>query len=138
MRTLCLLTLLCSAASAAPIPKELKKRDGIVGVWKLESIKIFGKASSVDANETEWTIEENFALTRSGSQKGPQHQIRLTQLKIDTATKAVDWPKSEFLGRYEVSGDQLTICLSMPDNPRPTTLEPNANNYVWVLRRVDK
>ena len=137
MRTLLLLAmaLLGTSATAAPVPKELKKQQGsIVGFWKLESAVIFGTAC-VDADETDWTFDENSTLTRSNSQNGPQ--TRLVQLRIDTMTKEIDWPKLTFLGRYEVSGDRLTICVGT-GNLRPTTLEPNEDNYLWVLRRAEK
>ena len=131
MRTLYLLTmaLLCKSATAAPVPKELRKCREIVGVWKLESATLTGVAN--DASETDWAISENFVLTLSG---------RRTQLKIDTATKEIDWSMGESIlyGRYEVSGDQLTISLSKKNLPRATSLEPNKQNYVWVLRRAEK
>ncbi len=138
MRTLFLLSLLlCTTATAAPVPKELKKQGSIVGEWKLESVTVGGTASSVGPDDTDWKIDENFALTRSNSTKSRPWG---NQLKIDTATKELDWPSGivTFLGRYEVSGDQLTICLGLKNLPRPTNCEPNAGNFVWVLRRAQK
>jgi hypothetical protein len=52
MRTLCLLTLLCTSASAAPVPKELKNQGSIVGKWKLESFTV-RKANDKNPDKTE-------------------------------------------------------------------------------------
>ena len=139
MRTHFLLTvaLLCSSATAAPVPKELKKQGSIVGRWNLESRTIRGRPFSLDDDvQPYWTIDEKFALT-SGDKKGPSG---VTQLKIDTATKELDWPTaaSSLLGRYDVCEGRLTICLSEANLPRPTTLEPNENFLVYVLRRAEK
>ncbi len=130
MRTLFLLALLCTSATAAPVPKEVKKQERLVGAWKLESVTFGGVANEVGATETEWKIDENFALT---------HNYIQTQLKIDTVTKEIDWSMGESIlrGRYEVSGDQLTICLSKKNLPRATTFVPNEKNFVWVLRRAE-
>ena len=76
-------------------------------MWKLESITIHGMASSVDADDTDWMIDENFAISRSGSQKASRYPIQ--KLKFNMATKELDWAES-FLGRYEACGDRLTIC----------------------------
>ena len=139
MRTLFLLamSLLCSVAAAAPVPKELKKQEKLVGLWKVESVKIGGMDSNVGANDTDWSIDETFTLIRSGTLKAA---IPTIELKVNTATKELDWPSGGqlYLGRYEISGDRLTICLSMQNFPRPAKLEPNAQNYVWVLRRTQK
>ena len=133
MRTLFLLTMamLGNTAAAAPVPKELRHPVSIVGLWKLESFTTGGDASEVVATETEWKIDKNFVFTRN---------LIRTQLKIDVATKEIDWcmGESTLCGRYEVSGDQLTICLSNKNLPRQTTLVPNPNNFVWVLRRIEK
>ena len=138
MRTLFLLALFSAAATAAPVPKEIRKQEKLAGLWKLESVTISGMASTVGANDTDWTFGENATLIRSSSQKeAAQNKIQLT---IDTTTKELEWPSggSPYLGRYEISGDRLTICLSMQNVPRPVKLEPNAQNYVWVLRRAEK
>ena len=139
MRTLFLLTMVLvgSSATAAPVPKEVKKQEVLVGLWKLESVSIGGKADTVGANDTDWIFDENFALGRTGKQKGPYVS---TKLKIDPVTKDLDWPGPglPYLGRYEISGDRLTICLSMPNIARPVDLKPNATNFVWVLRRAEK
>ena len=141
MRTLFLLTmaLLGTSAIAAPVPKELKKQQvSIVGVWKLESVMISGTAITVSADDTVWAIDENFTLIRSsGLKESAQNK---TQLKFDTTTNELDWPVdgSVLLGRSEVSGDKLTISLGMKNLPRPAKLEPNAQNYVWILRRAEK
>ncbi len=131
MRAVTLLAMLCTSATAAPVPKELKKQGSIVGVWKIESFSTGGVANEVGDTETEWTIDENFALT---------HNSIRTQLKIDTVTKEIDWCMgiSILCGRYEVRGDRLTICLSKKNLARQTTLVPNPSNFVWVLRRAEK
>jgi hypothetical protein len=123
MRTLCLLTLLCTSATAAPVLKELKKRGSSCGLWKIESVTHCGRASNVDADESDRRIDETFAISIGGSQ---------TQLKINTVTKEIDCSMGDLIlcGRYEVRGVRLTICLCRPGFPRPTTLEPNATNYV--------
>ena len=131
MRTLLSLALFCTSATAAPVPKELKKQGSIVGVWKLESFTTGGDASEVVASETEWKIDKNFVFSRN---------LIRTQLKIDAVTEEIDWSMGEstLYGRYEIRGDQLTICLSKKNLPRQTTCVANPNNFVWVLRRIEK
>ena len=136
MRALLLLALFCTSAAAAPVPKDVNK-ERLVGLWKVKSVTLNGEAQKVNFNDTNWTFDENFALTRAGTLTGTHHP---TQLKVDATTRELDWPVGSdmWLGRYEVKGDQLTICLSTKNRPRPTTLEPDVNNYVWVLNRGDK
>ena len=136
MRTLCLLmmALLGTSATAAPVPKELKKQGSIVGRWKLESATIGGVPPTVPSSETYWTIDKNFGLKYHA-------QTPAIQLKIDPTTNEIDLPSDEssFLGLYKVQGNELTIvCVSGMNLPRPKTFEPNADNYVWVLRRAEK
>ena len=140
MRTLSFLTMamLCSSATAAPVPKELKNPERIVGMWKLES-HTSGGTENADPWDTDWTIDENYILTRRSCSKKVLHIPN--RLKVGAATGEIDWPtpvSTMYLGRYEVNGDQLTICLSMVGLPRPTGIQPNEKNIVWVLRRVEK
>jgi hypothetical protein len=105
MRRLLTFALIFGSASAfaAPVPKKLKKRDGIVGVWKLELLTYLGTVSpAIDVSN--WTIDDNFALTRVSKQKGSPPS--LTQLRIVTATKEIDWLEERYLGGYELSEDR--------------------------------
>ena len=67
MRTLLSLTLLCASAAGAPVPKELKNCERIVGLWKLESATIHGRPAKVGADDTDWRIDEKSEPTRSGN-----------------------------------------------------------------------
>ena len=141
MRAIFLLVMICTPATAAPVPKELKKQQSLVGVWKVESAAIGGKAVGIDPDETDWTIDEQLVLIRQGrntiQKANPVNRIRL---KIDKVSKEIDWTSSlrTDLGRYELADDKLTICLCMNYLPRPTGVDSNEKNYVFVLRRAEK
>jgi uncharacterized protein (TIGR03067 family) len=61
------------------------------------------------------------------------------------ADKAIDFTEAQGNGGgdlrrgiYNVEGDRLTVSFTVGDNPRPTSFDPAADNYVIVLKCVSK
>lgn len=129
-------SLVLATASAAPVPKELKKNAALNGHWKLQSIVINGQPSTFGANDTDWVIGEDFQLVRQ-SADGTARMVAVP-LKIDKTNRNLDWGsagQNPFLGKYEIEGDTLIVCIADQNQPRPKTVAADPQTYVWTLRR---
>ena len=64
------------------------------------------------------------------------------QLQFDPAQKDIEFGTTAgnraLVGKYNLEGDALTICLSLHGFPRPSTIEARENSIVWTLNRVAK
>ena len=137
MRTLLAFTLLGVSALAAPVPKELK-RSKIDGPWKVESLQLFGNAPAFDENDCYWTIGEDGALTRRGILNKDVPVASTVRLTFDFATNDFEYrdPSTVFLGKFELSGDTLKLCLAKQGGERPSAVAPGASTYLWTLKRL--
>jgi uncharacterized protein (TIGR03067 family) len=140
MRTLLILAFLCAATTAAPVPKELKKRD-VEGTWKVETLTLYGDAVSL-AGVDYWTIEDGGVLRQHQDLSTPLRYstpLVFRKLSFDAKAKSVDYRYGEttLLGRYELSGDSLKICCSERGVERPKSLEASKTTYVWTFKRVE-
>src|SRR4051812_28216488 len=62
MRTLIVLSMLCSSTVAAPVPKEPNKAPSLEGVWKLASLHVDG-ADCTKSNALYWRIDSKGNLS---------------------------------------------------------------------------
>ena len=137
MRRLVILILAISAGrlDAAPVPKELKQNETLQGVWKVESLVIFGQPS---AENLYWSIDADGNLVRHSDPVAPANAARSIVLKQDRTAKDLDFCTRymTFLGTYRLRGDTLEFCLAKQGEARPAAIEATPATYLWTLKRV--
>ena len=156
MRSLIVLAAFCWSAVAAPLPKEVKRGDPFAGTWKLAKTVINGRPYKDTEHDVFWMIDEKHEVTLNVTAKkdAPPPAPKpmpigwvmttaaptSTQLQFDTARHEIDYKCGDNVqpGRYEVSGDTLTIVLSLPGSTRPGTVRDTENTRSWMLERVAK
>ena len=140
MRSALVLLLLAPLASAAPVPKELKATGTTVGTWMLVRPDPQNPGQFVPGNQY-WTIDAECGII-FGQTPTPAAGARPSEIfKFDPATLEVDHfsigqpGKRNYMGVYELKGDELTICLDLSAKGRPKAVtDPGVT--VWHLRRV--
>ena len=159
MRTLISLALICSTAIAAPVPKELK-RDPFVGKWSVKQTCYNGRKTAWVEGCVFFDINNNYVLTTSFAKPAVDNSavvalslnmafaIAITfdgkpiQLEFDPAQKDIEFGTTAgnraLVGKYNLEGDTMTICLSLHGFPRPSTIEARENTIVWTLNLIAK
>ena len=153
MRPLLSLVLLITAATAAPVPKELK-RDPFVGKWNLQIVIFDEELIDWTSAGLVWNIDGVHALTVSvdnPAEKVPIDMVKSPlgwvftsngptppQLRFDTVHNNIEYGTGSLarVGKYHLDGDTLTICLALPGSPRPEKIEQSEETTAWVLKRV--
>ncbi len=139
IRALFAMLVLIPPAMAAPVPKELKLNGSTTGTWKLVRPDAQNPGQFVEANQY-WIIDAECGVV-FGQTATPAAGSQPSEVfKMDPATREVDHytpgsPKRNYMGVYELKGDELTICLNLGGQIRPKTLK-DAGVTVWHLRRV--
>ncbi|MBC8872101.1 MAG: TIGR03067 domain-containing protein [Planctomycetes bacterium] len=113
----------------APTPamiEEAKRADRkrLQGTWSLSPAAVGGPSS--DAREkARWIIDGNKIVMELEQRREGKFTLdpAKSPRRIDIVTAATDDEKSEEIhGVYELSGDDIYVCLSSGDEPRPTSL----------------
>lgn len=138
-RAIFTMLVLVLPAAAAPVPKELKAEGSTVGTWKLVRPDAGNPGQFLDGNQY-WIIDAECGVI-FGPSPIPAADAKPTEIfKMDPATKEVDHftggsAKRNYMGLYELKGDELTICLNLGGQLRPKTLK-DGGLTIWHLRRV--
>ena len=136
IRTLALLAFSASAATAAPVPKELKApvREG---AWKLLKIDLPDGGASTGMTHC-WVINAKDEVSFRGPQE-PSDEIRF-RLIFDPAAKHCDYKTASMAvphrGIYELDGDTLKLAIDFNGGPRPKDFSVAPNVYTYTFRRV--
>ena len=114
--------------SAAPVPKELKKKpNGVVGVWvevgSPKSVWFFNEDGTAGTGEPDKPLCK--AIFKTDDTQSPPH---------------LDWSqdggKSWYLDAYELDGDTLKLSAVGPGGVRPATVDPkNGSQWIHLVRR---
>jgi uncharacterized protein (TIGR03067 family) len=135
IRALALLAFTATAATAAPVPKELKAsvREG---TWKLMKIDL--PAGGVSTGMTHcWIINAKDEVSFRGPQE-PSDEIRF-RLIFDPAAKHCDYKTASMpvphKGIYELAGDDLRIAIDFSGGLRPKDFSVAPNVYTYTFRR---
>lgn len=119
------------ATSDNGIHPDMIDRFLIQGTWELVSAADDGRAQASDGNRIvvqgdEWT---------AGSLKF-KYRFWATE-----RPKRIDWvcQKQVWKGIYDLTGDTMRLCVSPPDQPRPTEFvtKPGDRRQLHVRRRVE-
>ena len=149
MRTLLALFLFAAPLVAAPVPKALKKRPALDGVWQVVEWhsgnaqlqltdevlwKIDGETLAVEGKNT--ATPAGFVANANRTMKKPEGGA---DNAIDYTILPTDGSRPSFRPSvFEVDGDTFTICLTDTHNgPRPAECKPSGDTVTYVLKRVD-
>ena len=150
--TVLAVTLLASAVTAAPVPKDLKKKDvSLDGTWEVVEWHSNGnKVTSTIAMK--WVIDGQH-LTIDRQNKGGvalarPANVSYTLVKPEgAASNALDYtinyangvtPSRAMPGVIEADGDTLKFCYASAANgERPTECKAAQGTVLYVFKRVD-
>ena len=144
--------LLASVAVAAPVPKDLKKKEvSLNGSW--EVVEWHSNGNKVNSTVAmKWVIDgQTLTIERQnkgGGLIGKPANISYTLVKPDGgAPNALDYtinyanglnPCRSMPGVFEVDGDSLKFCYaSLVNGERPAKCEPAQGTVLYVFKRVD-
>jgi uncharacterized protein (TIGR03067 family) len=128
----------------APTPEmieEAKRADQkrLQGTWSLSPMDFGGQPSGAGEKAC-WIIDGNEVVMEL--KKRIEGKLTLDPSKsprrIDIVTAATDDEEPEEIhGVYELRGDEVYLCLSSGDEPRPTSLRPRPDTaeVSFVLKR---
>jgi uncharacterized protein (TIGR03067 family) len=119
--------LVCATASAAPVPKAVKKGHGesIVGEWREMKHDAAGEPTA-EATGYVWRLEAD----GTAAVVWPDGTVVPAAYKLfdDQTPKRYDWTLTQhtvqFAGVYEVRGDTLRTAVVSADRERPTAVQP--------------
>ena len=131
-----LVLCILASASAAPVPKELKRTDehAILGTWDMVQHSSGGAAPTPQS--VKWRLEPNgkaFIMN-------PGDTPIAYKLHLDTSPRGFDWnwPTSSHPGLYELKGDTLKVVIKSGNTTeRPTELKPGPDVIYCEFQRVD-
>jgi uncharacterized protein (TIGR03067 family) len=136
MRAALLLTLAALAASAAPVPKQLKKprpdAEVFVGAWETVEAKMQDKPLP----RAVWTFDAELKMqSRPLDPKETWKSDWVVRLDPEKSPKQIDLTSdgTNYHGIYEIDGDEIRVVCS---GQRPTSFEDKGKMFYTVLRRV--
>ncbi len=142
-----------AVAVAAPVPKDLKKKDvKIDGTW--EVVEWHSHGTKVNGTlAMKWVIDgQTLSIERTNPKLGGAIArpagVSYTLVKPDGgAANALDYtinytnglnPSRAMPGVFELDGDSLKFCYTSAANgERPAKCEPAQGNIMYVFKRVD-
>ena len=139
MRTLILLACSAAFASAAPVPKELKKDElaRFEGVW--------WEMRCNDTDSSDLNGSRQFSFNRDGSagihsKAGAAPSQYKFALDSTTTPRSFTWVPTrggiEYNAIYKFDGDRLAIVFTNSNKPRPIEVRPGAGDVYYELVRV--
>jgi len=121
--------------------EEAKRADQkrLQGIWSISSGTVGGQSSGA-SEKARWIIDGNKIVLELKDRVEGKFALdpAKSPRRIDIVTAATDDEESEEIhGVYEFRGDDLYVCLSSGDEPRPTNLRPSPDTaqVSFVLKR---
>lgn len=131
---LLLATVVVTAVTAAPVPKQLKAKhppdpERFVGKWDVVRTELNGQPLATHAKL--WTIDAGLKM-KSFHDSG---QVLNWALKLDPSKSPSEIDVSSYKGIYEFDGDEVRIAYTL-GGARPATFDAKPDVYLEVLRRA--
>ncbi len=134
-------------AETPPAAKPESDQERLQGDWEVVKTEVFGKdAPEGEVTKGVWTFRGEKLLTKS-----LQGTVIQSEVKLDEKAKPktldvtpIDGPEGEkgktFKGIYELTGDDLRLCMAGPGLDRPTELKTKEGVHIllFTLKRVKK
>jgi|GEM_PF-1818974 len=141
MRAFALLLMLPALASAAPVPKELKKRPGLQGVW--EVVTMHSQGQEIDLYRgARWRISKDLIeieYPEGIRVTNPSVVNKITAVDEGAKPGALDYTNYQGIDRkaaFAVEGDKLTLSIPVQTPDRPKALAADATNLFYTFKRV--
>ncbi len=130
-----------------PAAKRESDQERLQGDWEVVKTEVFGKdAPEGEVTKGVWTFRGEKLLTKS-----LQDSVIQSEVKLDEKAKPktldvtpIDGPEGEkgktFKGIYELTGDDLRLCMAGPGLDRPTEFKTKEGAHIllFTLKRVKK
>jgi uncharacterized protein (TIGR03067 family) len=137
-----LLLVAAGVATAAPVPKGLKKPAPMDGRWRIVEAVYDGQPQDV-SRAADWYIDgEWFNL---GSPPAADAKTGLKLVRDEQNPSLVEYHNihsigsvSRFPGLLEVNGDEMRFCYVSQGNPRPTEMAPGPGVTYRVFKRMEE
>ena len=134
------LLLAASVASAAPVPKEIRKAGQLDGLWEIASIEVFGKPGGIPPRQR-WKIENGTITVEQIVVNAAVRPRPGIAIKVDDAVtpKSLDYNTGGATPRpaiYEVDGDSLKIMMNLRGAERPKDMKSDDSTVLYVFKRV--
>jgi uncharacterized protein (TIGR03067 family) len=117
-------------------PKLPNDCDQIQGKWRVTKA-MYGDRKS-EGSETVWTITRTHFVYESGRKATYSIDPKKKPREIDCVCQRPDETTEKLIGVYELKGDELTICLTDSDKPRPKKCEQGRDCNFFILKRVNE
>jgi hypothetical protein len=123
----------------APALKEKESPPSPIGEWVIEQTTMAGKPLPPVIDPNHWVFRSDGSRAILGSDGkevvGGDYTIDLKAgtLDIDSTGGAVG---KQYLCRFKVDGDTLTLNVGWQKAPRPASLEPGSQCTLYVMKRV--
>ena len=133
------LVLMAGAASAAPVPKQLRAVPATTGTWQIIAPDPKKPGGYIAASGQYWIIDDACGVIFCPTVVPPVGAKPTEIFKFDPISGHVDHTlvggtQRTLLGRFQLKDDILTICLDTVGTTRPEALQEPAS--IWYLRRV--
>jgi uncharacterized protein (TIGR03067 family) len=135
------LLLLAGGAGQDAVKKELAKMQG---TWKVVCVVINGQELKEDDIKDDRLIIKDDRFMLKGGKQQLEGKLTLdpgkTPKELDAEATGSDKKVTKSVGIYQLTGDTLKVCYSVPPNERPTefTSEPKSARALVVYKKVDK
>ena len=137
IRAMIVFAVSASMATAAPVPKEVRKEASREGAWKL--LKVESVAGGISTGMTHcWVIDARDEVSFSGpNERSDEKRFRLI---FDPAAKYCDYQtasmKVPYSGIYELDRDALKLAIDFNGGPRPKAFATGGGVYIYSFQRV--
>ena len=129
------------APSPAMIQEAIRlDQQRLQGTWKVISADVGGRSAGLKQN-VRWIIAGSKIVMELGERREGKFSLDASKSprRIDIVAMASDGKQKadSLLGVYELSGDELRVCLDSGDEPRPASLRSSqdTNQVSLVLQR---
>lgn len=141
VRSIAVLLTLAACASAAPVPKELKKPPGLEGTWEVVTMQSQGQEIDMYRG-ARWRIGKDrieIEYPEGIRLQNPSVVNRITAVDDRALPAALDY--TNYLGTdrkaaYSVDGEKLTLSIPIQTPDRPKGLAADATNLFYTFKRV--
>ncbi len=140
MRSLLALALLAGFATAAPVPKAVKKKDDkamIAGRWLVTELTVNGRNTNVSYNT--FTFDTEGKVTLRSKKDDPSGSAWTWTIDPTVDPPGMQWAtqngKNDWQLVYEVTADTLKVGFIAKGAKPPTKVEPCDGLTLYVMTR---
>ena len=143
MRAVAVLMMLIAPAlaDAAPVPKELRKKPGLRGLWEVVTMQSQGQDFDMYRG-ARWKITADRIEIEypEGIRVANPSVVNIISAVDERASPAVldytNYQGTDRKAAFAVEGDTLTLCIPILAPDRPKELKADTSNLFYTFKRV--